>query len=81
VTRGAALTQLVGHRRRADHLAAPLARLQAEADRVWAGFSSQHWTYRRRGLTIAVLTNLETPGGVNPAQEVFKALGQVALGP
>jgi D-alanyl-D-alanine carboxypeptidase len=48
---------------------------------VWAGFSSQHWTYRRRGLTIAVLTNLETPGGVNPAQEVFKALGQVALGP
>jgi D-alanyl-D-alanine carboxypeptidase len=46
---------------------------------VWAGFTSQHWTFRRRGLTIAVLTNLETPGGVNPAEEIFKALAQVAL--
>jgi hypothetical protein len=48
---------------------------------VWAGFSSQHWTYRKRGLTIAVLTNLENPGGTNPAEEIFKALAQVALAP
>jgi D-alanyl-D-alanine carboxypeptidase len=47
---------------------------------VWAGFTSQHWTYERRGLTIAVLTNLEIPGGVNPAEQIFKALAQVALG-
>jgi D-alanyl-D-alanine carboxypeptidase len=47
---------------------------------VWAGFTSEHWTYKPRGLTIAVLTNLETPGGVNPAEQIFKALAQVALG-
>jgi len=34
---------------------------------TWAGFTSQHWTLRRRGLTIAVLANLETPGGDQPA--------------
>jgi hypothetical protein len=47
---------------------------------VWAGFTSEHWTYERRGLTIAVLTNLEMPGGVNPAEQIFKALARVALG-
>jgi D-alanyl-D-alanine carboxypeptidase len=47
---------------------------------VWAGFTSQHWTYKRRGLTIAVLTNLETPGGPNPAEQIFRALARVALG-
>jgi D-alanyl-D-alanine carboxypeptidase len=46
---------------------------------VWAGFTSEQWTYKRRGLTIAVLTNLEVPGGVNPAEEIFKALAGVAL--
>jgi D-alanyl-D-alanine carboxypeptidase len=46
---------------------------------TWAGFTSQHWTYKRRGLTIAVLANLETPGGTNPAEEIFKALAHVAL--
>lgn len=46
---------------------------------VWAGFTSQQWTYKRRGLTIAVLTNLEMPGGVNPAEQIFKALAGIAL--
>jgi hypothetical protein len=30
-------------------------------------------------LTIAVLTNLEMPGGVNPAEQIFKALAGIAL--
>jgi D-alanyl-D-alanine carboxypeptidase len=47
---------------------------------TWAGFTSQHWTYKRRGLTIAVMANLENPGGPNPAEEIFKALASVALG-
>jgi D-alanyl-D-alanine carboxypeptidase len=46
---------------------------------VWAGFTSEHWTYRRRGLTIAVVTNLEVPGGVNPSEQIFKALARAAL--
>jgi D-alanyl-D-alanine carboxypeptidase len=46
---------------------------------TWAGFTSQHWTLRRRGLTIAVLANLETPGGDQPAAQIFKALARVAL--
>jgi D-alanyl-D-alanine carboxypeptidase len=46
---------------------------------VWAGFTSQQWTYKRRGLTIGVLTNLEMPGGTNPAEQIFKALAGVAL--
>ena len=47
---------------------------------LWAGFTSEHWTYKRRGLTIAVLTDLEPrPGGTNPAEAIFKSLAQVAL--
>jgi D-alanyl-D-alanine carboxypeptidase len=47
---------------------------------LWAGFTSEQWTYRRRGLTIAVLTNLEpAPGDENPAEGVFKALAKAAL--
>ena len=46
---------------------------------VWAGFTSEDWTYRKRGLTIAVMSNLETPGGTNPAEEILKALAHVAL--
>ena len=46
---------------------------------VWAGFTSQQWTLKRRGLTIAVMTNLETPE-TNPAEQIFKALARAALG-
>jgi len=34
---------------------------------------------RRRGLTIAVLANLETPGGDQPAAQIFTALARIAL--
>jgi D-alanyl-D-alanine carboxypeptidase len=47
---------------------------------LWAGFTSEQWTYKRRGLTIAVLTDLEPkPGATNPAETIFKSLAQVAL--
>jgi D-alanyl-D-alanine carboxypeptidase len=47
---------------------------------LWAGFTSEHWTYKRRGLTIAVLTDLEPrPGAANPAETIFKSLARVAL--
>jgi hypothetical protein len=44
------------------------------------GFTSEHWTYKRRGLTIAVLTDLEPrSGAANPAETIFKSLARVAL--
>jgi D-alanyl-D-alanine carboxypeptidase len=47
---------------------------------LWAGFTSEHWTLKRRGLTIAVLTDLQPrPGAANPAEAIFKSLAQVAL--
>jgi len=47
---------------------------------LWAGFTSEHWTFKRRGLTIAVLTDLEPkPGATNPAEAIFRSLAQVAL--
>jgi D-alanyl-D-alanine carboxypeptidase len=47
---------------------------------LWAGFTSEEWTYRQRGLTIAVLTNLQgRPGSANPAEMIFKSLAHVAL--
>ena len=46
---------------------------------VWAGFTSQEWTLKRRDLTIAVMTNLETPSSPNPAEQIFKALARAVL--
>jgi D-alanyl-D-alanine carboxypeptidase len=47
---------------------------------LWAGFTSEHWTFKRRGLTIAILTDLEPrPGSTNPAETIFESLAQVAL--
>jgi D-alanyl-D-alanine carboxypeptidase len=48
---------------------------------LWAGFTSQEWTFRQRGLTIAVLANLQgRPGSANPAETIFRSLAHVALG-
>jgi D-alanyl-D-alanine carboxypeptidase len=46
-------------------------------DGLYDGFTAQHWTDPRSGLTIAVLANLETRGG-DPSWSIWKRLWRIA---